>query len=43
MDVQIIRKPALRVLGIEGCGDANKRSEGIKPLWDQALNRFEEI
>ena len=43
MKVQIITKPAFTVLGIEGHGDADKGPEWIKPLWNQAFNRFDEI
>ena len=43
MEVQIKTKPAFTVLGIEGYGDADKGPEWIKPLWDQAFNRFDEI
>jgi len=43
MEVQIRTKPAFIVVGIEGSGDANKGPEWIKPLWNQAHKRFEEI
>ena len=43
MEVQIKTKPAFTVLGIEGCGDANKGPEWIRPLWNQAFNQFNEI
>jgi len=43
MEVQIRTKPALTVVGIEGTGDAHKGPEWIKPLWDQAHKRFEEV
>jgi predicted transcriptional regulator YdeE len=43
MEAQIQSKRAFYVLGIEGCGDADKGPEWIKPLWIQARNRFEEI
>jgi predicted transcriptional regulator YdeE len=43
LEVKIKNKLAFSVLGIEGCGDADKSPEWIKPLWDQARNRFEEI
>jgi len=43
MEVQIRTKPAFIVVGIEGSGDADKGPEWIKPLWNQAHKRFEEI
>jgi len=43
MEVQIITKPAFTVLGIEGRGDSDKGPEWIRPLWDQAFSRFDEI
>ena len=43
MEVQIRTEPAFIVVGIEGSGDANKGPEWIKPLWNQAHKRFEEI
>lgn len=43
MEVKIKTKPAFTVLGIEGCGDADKGPEWIKPLWDKAFNHFDEI
>ena len=43
MEVQIETKPAFIVVGIEGSGDADKGPEWIKPLWDEAHRRFEEV
>jgi predicted transcriptional regulator YdeE len=43
MEVQIKSKHAFTVLGIEGWGDADKDPEWIRSLWEQALNRFDEI
>ena len=43
MEIQIKTKPAFSVLGIEGRGDADRGPEWIKPLWNKAFNRFDEI
>ena len=43
MEVLVITKTAFSVLGIVGCGEADKGPEWIRPLWEQAFNRFEEI
>jgi predicted transcriptional regulator YdeE len=43
MKVEITTKPAFAVLGMKGSGPANKGPEWIKPLWDTARSRIEEI
>lgn len=43
MEVEIKTRPAFAVLGIEGCGDADKGPEWIGPLWEKAFKRFDEI
>ena len=43
MQVQVMTKAPFAVIGMEGSGPANKGPEWIKPLWDQARNRIDEI
>lgn len=43
MEARIRIKPVFSIVGIEGSGDADKGPEWIKPLWNQAHRRFEEV
>ena len=43
MKVEVITKPAFAVLGMEGSGPANRAPEWIRPLWEAARSRIEEI
>ena len=43
MEVHIENKPAFRVLGGEGYGKSDQGPEWIRPLWDEAFNRLNEV
>jgi predicted transcriptional regulator YdeE len=43
MNVDVVTKPAFAVVGIEGCGRANQGSHWIRPLWETARSRRDEI
>lgn len=43
MDVQVFRKPAFAVIGIEGRGPASTGPQWVGPLWGQAFQRIGKI
>jgi len=43
MDIKIVFKPTFTVLGIEGQGKVQDASRWIKPLWEAAVTRIDEI
>jgi predicted transcriptional regulator YdeE len=43
MEVDIVTRPAFAVLGIEGRGPGDQGLEWVRPLWEKAHSRVDEI